>query len=133
MTFYHYTIADRLVKILIDGYIKVMEESSKVMEDEVCLAWVTASDEWDKTAFYGYPMEALDNAGRIRITLKSSYPSHKVYAPNIGMLDRLESSAILEGVNIYDWGVSIEPIPVTDFERVELWRDNNWVEFPFKG
>ncbi len=130
MKFYHYTIADRLVKILISGYIKVMEESSKVMEDEVRLVWLTANPNWDNTAFYNYPSEVLDNAGRVRITLKSKYPSHKVFAQNIGMLQVLELSAKHSGVNIYDWGVSDKVIPLSDFECVELWKDEKWVEVP---
>ena len=131
MKFYHYTIADRLVKILIDGYIKIMPESSKTSEDELCLAWVTSSPEWEKTAFYGYPQDVLEQAGKIRITLTKKYPSHKIYSNNIDNVKMLELSAIAEGTNINDWGVSLKPIPITHFEKIELWRNKQWEEVPF--
>ena len=132
MKFYHYTIADRLIKILMSGHIKVMEETSKVEENEICLAWVTSNPEWDRTAFYDYPDAVLDNAGRIRITLKSKYPSHKLFQHNIGMLQSLELSAFHVGVNVNDWGVSDKVIPIFDFERVDLWKNNKWVEVPLR-
>ena len=127
---YHYTIADRLVKILISGYIKVMEETSKQSEDEPRLAWLTKSDKWDRTAFYGYPDEALDNAGRIRITLKGEYPSYRRYRHMIPQIELLEISGLQVGCNLDDWCVSNEVIPIEQFEKVELWRDNRWEEVP---
>lgn len=128
--FYHYTIADRLVKILISGHIKVMEESSKQSEDEPCLAWLTTSNEWDRTAFYGYPDEVLDNAGRIRITLNGEYTSYRKYRHNIPNVEILEISGLQVGCNLDDWHVSPEVIPMSHFEKVELWRDNRWEEVP---
>ena len=125
-TFYHYTIADRLVKILISGYLKLCPE--KPLPNEPQLVWVTSNPEWDKTAFFGYPDEVLDNAGRIRITLKSQYaPHNNYYIPN---QYNLETTARMVGVNPYDWGVSHEVIPIADFEKVELWRDGKWEEVP---
>lgn len=69
---YHYTIADRLVKILIDGYLKLTPSIETATKNEPRLVWMTTSEEWDKTAFYGYPLEVLKSAGMIRITIDSS-------------------------------------------------------------
>ena len=128
---YHYTIADRLVKILIDGHIKVMQESSKLSEDEPCLAWLTIRPEWDKTAFFGYPDDVLDNAGRVRITLPADYPSYMLFAQNIPQIDELRETAIHVGVTPSDWRVSLTPITIDKFIKIELWRGGEWVNVPF--
>ena len=127
---YHYTIADRLVKIMIDGHINIMKESSKVSKDEVCVAWLTVNPEWDKTAFYKYSDETLDNAGRIRITLNGTWIHYRYYRDLMPMVDMLELLAIAEGVNPEDWRVSTNKIEVEFFEKIELWKDGTWIEIP---
>ena len=132
---YHYTIADRLVKILISRYIKVMEESSKLTEDEICLAWFTKSPKWDNTAFYGYPDQVLDNQGRIRISVKREdhhFHHYKHFAPNMPELDTLERTAIEAGVNPENWVVSQGIVPVSSFHKIEMWDPHYkiWKEVP---
>jgi len=130
MKTYHYTISDRLVKILIDGEIKVMEESSKHAHDEVCLAWLTINPEWDDTAFFGYDKKVLDNAGRIRITLGGTYDKHTKHSRYMPSRVMLEESAKSVGVNPEDWRVSDRPIDISRVSCIELWRDECWVEVP---
>lgn len=134
MTYYHYTIASRLVQILIDGFIKIMPESSKMDENEICPAWVTSNPKWDKTAFMGYSSEVLDNQGRIRITLKDKKYDHpSLYKKNIWMYDEhLVPSAFYVGVDSKDWGISLEPIMLSEFKKIELWKDEKWVEIPIE-
>lgn len=129
---YHYTIADRLIKILISGHIKLMEESSRRADYEVCFAWLTTSPKWDKTAFYDYPENALDHQGRIRITLKNMYPSYLDYWGVIPDITELEASGRKVGVDHTNWRISPEVIPVSDFEKVEMWfwKEKKWVEIP---
>ncbi len=131
-TCYHYTIADRLTKILISKHIKLMEESSKYTDYEMCFAWLTTSPEWDRTAFYGYPEEVLNHAGRIRITLKKSYPSYLDFMGAIPNLIDLEFSGRKAGVDPTNWRVSKEIIPIADFAKIELWfwKEKKWVEVP---
>ncbi len=131
---YHYTIADRLVKILISGHIKVMEESSKREDYEVRLAWLTIDPKWDNTAFYRHPDDALDNAGRIRITLKSKYPSYLDFWGGIPDILALEESGASVNVDHTNWRVSPKVVPISDFEKVELWlhKEKRWEEIPIK-
>lgn len=128
---YHYTIADRLVKILIDGYINVMQSDLQI-KNEVRLCWLTVNPEWDKTAFYGYPEEVLDNAGRIRITLGGTYHPHHKFRDRIYGVVSLELSAKMAGVEPSDWRVTPETVPVNRFTKIELWKNKQWVEIPIK-
>jgi len=135
MKLYHYTIADRLVKILIDGYLKLTPENHPLEENERKAVWLTKSNEWDRTAFYGYPDAALDNAGRIRITVNAetvlAVPA-KAEKHYLGNWESLIWSAMEIGVDYNDWFVTFKEIPLKLAEKVELWRNNQWVEVPIK-
>lgn len=128
MKFYHYTIADRLVKILIDGYLMLTPSKETTEDGELRLVWLTSSPTWDNTAFFGYPPEVLDNAGRIRITINKIYSTPKKFYDMIPMFDSLCDSARRVGVDPEDWGVSVDEIYIHEFEKIELWRDNEWTE-----
>jgi len=133
MKLYHYTIADRLVKILVDGYLKLTPENHPLKENERKAVWFTKSDEWDKTAFYGYSDIVLDNAGRIRITVNAETilavpaQAEKQY---LGDWENLILSALEVGVNYSDWFITFKEVPIKLVEKIELWRNNQWVELP---
>ena len=137
MKVYHYTIADRLVKILIDGYLKLTpaKDSMYLHEDERRTVWLTKNPKWDKTAFYGYPDAALDNAGRIHITINAetilAVPA-EAEQHYLGDWDSLVWSAMEVGVDFNDWFVCFKEIPLSLVECVELWKDNQWVKIPLK-
>lgn len=131
MKLYHYTIADRLCKIFIDGFIKT--STVGIDASEVPYVWLTKSEEWDKTAFYGYPSELITSHGRIRITLSKSFK--KVIRYNkikikIPLHNSLEVTAREVSVNPLDWFVSENKIPISFIEKVELWKDKKWIEIP---
>jgi len=127
-TFYHYTIADRLVKILISRYLKLTPADPEPNEPQ--LVWLTTNPEWDRTAFYGYPDEVLDNAGRIRITLKGDFPHYREYRHLIPNIEGFELSGLQVGCDINDWHVSADVVDITQFQKIELWRNNKWEEVP---
>jgi len=133
MKLYHYTIADRLVKILINGYLKLTPENYPLLENEKKAVWLSNSDKWCKTAFYGYPDAALDNAGRIRITIDSANIKAE-YAEAVqhylGDWESLVWSAMEIGVSYKTWYVSFEVIPLNKVESIELWKDDKWVKVP---
>lgn len=129
---YHYTIADRLVKILIAGHIKVMEKESQIDPFEIRLCWLTINPEWDKTAFYCYPNDVLDNAGRIRITLDGRFDTVDKFRKYIHPIKTLEESAKSVGVDPNDWRISDKIVPISRFSKIEFWleHDKKWVEIP---
>ncbi len=137
MKVYHYTIADRLVKILIDGFLKLTpnEDGDNFVDGELRVVWFTTNDEWDDTAFYGYPKEVLDSAGRIRITVDSNTNPLGVASANsdrLGQWEALVNSASEIGVDYRDWIVSPIQVKTEDFECVELWKHDRWVEVPLR-
>ena len=139
MEVYHYTIADRLVKIMIDGFLKLTprEESPLLHEGEMRCVWFTTSKEWDKTAFYGHRDDVLDNAGRIRITIDAMQVPLGLATANshrLGDWDSLVWSADEVGVDYRDWMISPSEVKVEDFERVELWleKEKRWHVVPWK-
>lgn len=134
-TLYHYTIADRLIKILIDGYLKLTPNQEKYIA-EPHLVWMTTSDEWDKTAFYGYPLEVLEQAGMIRISI-DPYQVNLVNLDDVyramdckSLLKALEVLAEKVKVNTSNWRVTDMVVPVSAFLNIELWRNNQWETIP---
>jgi len=130
MKHYHYTIADRLVRILIDGFLKLTPEPEGLLESELQFVWVTSNPNWDNTAFFGYPISILENAGMIRITLNKVYSSPKKFYDFMPSYDSLVEKAYQVSVDPEDWGVSDSIISISDFEKIELWKDNKWIEIP---
>lgn len=137
MKLYHYTIADRLVKILIDGHLKLTpaENSMYLHENEKRAVWFTSQDTWDKTAFYGYPDAALDNAGRIRITVDTetvlAVPA-EAEQHHLGDWESLVWSAMEVDVDYNNWFVCFNEVPLKLIECIELWKDGKWVKIPLK-
>ena len=133
MNLYHYTIADRLVKIMIDGSLKLTPKAPLVGERKV--VWMTIKDEWDMTAFYGVPLEVLDNAGRIRITIDSEKIDGKLasgQADRVGRWVSLVESAWAVNVDYRDWVICYDRIPLEAVTKIELWleHDERWEEVP---
>ena len=138
MKVYHYTIADRLVKIMMDGFLKLTprEDSPNRVEGEARTVWLTINDTWDSTAFYGTPMEVLENAGMIRITMDTnntcSVGMASAHSDRLGHWDDLVASAYRVGVDYRDWIISFEEIDVINFDNIELWKDGAWQHVPIK-
>ena len=132
-TYYHYTIMDRLEKILKSGYLKLTPNKIDLYKNEKQFVWLTKNSEWDKTVFINNPIEVLNEAGRVRITIHGDYPSHTKYKTRLVSLERLEASARRVGVNPRDWAVSTKKIPVKSFNAVEVWKDGKWVDYYFES
>lgn len=125
MVVYHYTIADRLIKILNSGYLKLCPERPEPKETRY--VWLTTKDEWDKTAFYGYPDDLLDSVGRIRITVDlDCINPDKVHVADevsnsIHNYDGLVKSAARVKVQSSDWIVVNEVITLVSIVNIEVW------------
>ncbi len=134
MTLYHYTIADRLMKILIGGHLKLTprEDSELLEEGEARAVWLTSNPEWDKTAFYGYPIEAIEASGKIRISVdfNAKHSNAEVASHRLGNWESLVWSAGKVGVDHCDWYVSFEEVCLNEFTNIELWKDGAWVKIP---
>ncbi len=134
MILYHYTISDRLIKILIDGYLKLTpsEDSEYLQEGERRAVWLTSNPEWDRTAFYGYPDNVLEHQGKIRISIKSDAlmdrAVNKIHW--LGDWDSLVWSAMEVKVDHRDWFVTFQEVGKANFKCVELWKDNQWQKIP---
>lgn len=132
MVVYHYTIADRLIKILNSGYLKLCPERPEPKETRY--VWLTAKDEWDKTAFYGYPDDLLDSVGRIRITVDlDCINPDKVHVADevsnsIYNYDALVKSAARIKVQSSDWIVVSEEIKLCSILNIEVWnvKEEQW-------
>lgn len=123
---YHYTIADRLIKILNSGYLKLCPE--KPEPNETRYVWLTTNPEWDRTAFYGYPLDLLDSQGRIRITVDLECINPDKVA---GVFDvsstiynylGLIETATRVGVKAKDWIVVSEEIKLASIINIEVWN-----------
>ena len=125
MIAYHYTIADRLIKILNSGYLKLCPERPEPKETRY--VWLTTKSEWDKTAFYGYPDDLLDSVGRIRITVDlDCINPDKVHVADevsntIHNYDGLVKSAARIKVQSSDWIVVNEVIKLASIINIEVW------------
>ena len=122
---YHYTIADRLIKILDSGYLKLCPREPEPSETQY--VWLTKLPIWDNTAFYGYPTEVLDNAGRIRITVDldcinpdSVFNSDDV-SETIYNYKGLINSAKLVGVYPINWIVINEPVKLCSIISIDMY------------
>ena len=137
MKLYHYTIADRLLKILMSGHLHKTprEDSPYLHEGEQRVVWLTTSGKWDKTAFYGYPMEVLENQGMVRITVDSeNIPCRvaSVHSHRLGDWESLVWSANKVGVDYRDWIICESEVLLKHFKKIELWRDEQWQVIPLK-
>jgi hypothetical protein len=135
MELYHYTIADRLIKIILDGYLKLSPKEP--MEGEPSLVWFTKKDEWDNTAFFGYSKEVLMNAGMVRITVdKDEVEAVESYLKFLEpkqykQFGYLVISALSVNVNYKDWYVTDKIVERKYFKKIEFWINDNWVEIKF--
>lgn len=122
---YHYTIADRLIKILNSGYLKLCPERPE--PKEIRYVWLTTKTEWDRTAFFGYPDDILDSVGRIRITVDlDCINPDKVHVADevsntIYNYDGLIKSAARVKVSSEDWIVVDEVIKLISIVNIEVW------------
>ena len=122
---YHYTIADRLIKILNSGYLKLCPERPEPKETRY--VWLTINPEWDRTAFYGYPDDLLDSQGRIRITVDLDcinpdkvYLANRVFYSIHNYLGLIESATRV-GIRASDWVVVSEEIKLSSIVNIEVW------------
>ena len=129
MLLYHYTISDRLVKIMVDGFLKLTPKEP--LAGEIPVVWLTKSREWEETAFYGHPKDALEQAGMIRITVSiyNVIPA-EAYRDRIPNFEHLCSTARIAGMDPEDWFVSNQKIGFDRIRGIELWRDEKWVKVP---
>lgn len=123
---YHYTIADRLIKILNSGYLKLCPERPE--PNETRYVWLTTNHEWDRTAFFGYPLDLLDSQGRIRITVDLDcinpakvHVADEVYN-TIHNYDGLVKSAARVKVQSSDWIVVDEVTKLVSIVNIEVWN-----------
>lgn len=132
MILYHYTIADRLIKILISKHLKLTPGiDTTLFEDEARVVWLTTNPTWDRTAFYGQPDDAIEAAGKVRISIDSSKVriSHAVSVKQyLGFFEQLVQSAKSVGVDFLDWYVSFEKVPISAFTKIEFYLNKEWVE-----
>ena len=127
--YYHYTVEDRLKTILDTKVIKPSPHRKKdLMYGEKQFTWLTTNPCWDNTALYGNSNDLLDKAGRIRITVKGSYPKPKK-TNGIPHWDNLVKLAKKVGVNPNDWAVSKKLIHAANIETIEIWENSEWVDY----
>lgn len=129
MKYYHYTVMDRLQKIVNDGYLKLTPDKKDLMKNEGGFVWLTIKPEWDLTAFLLTDKKTLDDAGRIRITLEGWFPSHRKYINKLPHIKGLESQALKVGIDPNNWAVSNKRISVKKFTEIHIWVNNSWVNF----
>lgn len=134
MVAYHYTIADRLIKILNSGYLKLCPEKPEPNESRY--VWLTTNPEWDRTAFYGYPDDLLDSQGRIRITVDlecinpdkvdNVFKKLNTIHNYLGLIE----SATRVGVRAKDWIVVSEEIKLCSILNIEVWnvKEKQWTK-----
>ena len=127
---YHYTLSDRLAKILLSQTILMSpRDSSELKEKEIPVVWLTVNPTWDKTAFLGYPLEKLDEIGRVRLTIENiPYTKATSLKKKLPLLSELIKSANLVNVNHNDWRISRKDIPIDKVTKIEKLIDNKWVK-----
>lgn len=126
---YHYTVKDRLLKILASGEIQRSPRDKKdLLGKERQVVWLTINSSWDNTCFMGSSKEAIDQAGRVRITLNDKVKTIKAheYKKYLVNWKELVQTAMSVGTKAGDWRICIKNISIDDIEEIHFFNNNTW-------
>lgn len=126
---YHYTIKDRLLKILATGEIQRSPRDKKdLVGKERQVVWLTINSNWENTCFIKTPKEVIDQIGRVRITLNDKVKTIKAYEYKkyLHNWKNLVQTAIFVGSKAGDWRVCIKNISIDDIEEIHFFENNTW-------
>ena len=124
-TLYHYTVLDRLDSILKTGIEMSPREGTKLYHNERRVVWLTTSEEWEPTCFFG---QDLSNHIKVRLTIKNVFPKHHMAYRTLPtkLYKQLLRVAIAAGSDVKKWYVYNHNITLHQIDTVEIYIDGMW-------
>ncbi|MDI9257267.1 hypothetical protein [Flavobacterium sedimenticola] len=144
MNLYHYTTELKINEIINSGVINLSHANVYLKREKAC-AWVSSNPVWENTA----SKQVLDENGnivsltfeeqakslgcaRIKVKPNSFYTWAKL--KHLAKMDlfiakRMEIVGIELGAKPEEWFGSLYPIRKENWEKIEVFRDGEWVEY----